>query len=171
MKTLCGRLQRSIALLLLVLMSGTLLPSLVFASSHMDAPLITLDPTANTTAVYAFVNQDNGRKSLVVALGVYPFEEPGIGPNKYNFDDNVGYEIHLATGPDVAAGRATISYQFRFKTSFKNKNTTCSRIWASFRRRRRKPESSSDLHGYKGRRARRPKNRVGLGHCPTEQSG
>src|SRR5437016_10952662 len=85
----------------------------VFASSHMDAPLITLDPAANTTDVYAFVNSDNGQKYLTVALGVYPFEEPGIGPNKYNFDDNVLYEIHLALGNDsVAAGRADVSYQF-----------------------------------------------------------
>lgn len=95
----------------------------VFASSHMDAPLITLDPTANTTDVYAFVDEENGRKSLVVALGVYPFEEPGIGPNKYNFDDNVLYEIHIALGDDVAAGRRTLSYQFRFTTTFKNENT------------------------------------------------
>jgi uncharacterized protein DUF4331 len=93
------------------------------ASSHMDAPLITLDPAANTTDVYAFVQQENGVKSLVTALGVYPFEEPGIGPNKYNFDDNVLYEIHVATGDDLAAGRATISYQFQFKTRYKNENT------------------------------------------------
>jgi hypothetical protein len=90
----------------------------------MDAPLITLDPAANTTDVYAFVNQVNGKKYLVVALGVYPFEEPGIGPNKYNFDDNVLYEIHLALGTNsVAAGRADLSYQFRFDTRYKSKNT------------------------------------------------
>lgn len=77
------------------------------ASSHMDAPLITLDPAANTTDVYAFVDEDNGEKSLVVALGVYPFEEPGIGPNKYNFDDNVLYEIHVAVGDDVFSGAKT----------------------------------------------------------------
>src|SRR6266404_1041389 len=123
MKTLFGRLRRGIALLLLALMPGTLLPSLVFASSHMDAPLITLDPAANTTDVYAFVDQENGVKSLVTALGVYPFEEPGIGPNKYNFDDNVLYEIHVAIGEDFAAGRSTFSYQFQFKTDYKNKNT------------------------------------------------
>src|SRR5215470_3098821 len=93
------------------------------ASSHMDAPLITRDPSANTTDVYAFVQQEGGVKSLVTALGVYPFEEPGIGPNKYNFDDNVLYQIHVATGSDVAAGRATISYQFQFKTNYKNRNT------------------------------------------------
>ena len=111
-------LQRAVALLLLALM-----PASAFASSHMDAPLITLDPSANTTDVYAFVDEDNGQKSLVVALGVYPHQEPGIGPNKYNFDDNVVYEIHVATGNDVAAGRATVSYQFRFTTRFKKQNT------------------------------------------------
>jgi hypothetical protein len=93
------------------------------ASSHMDAPLITLDDAANTTDVYAFVQGENGRKSLVTALGVYPFEEPGIGPNKFNFDDDVLYEIHVATGRDVAAGRATVSYQFKFETKFKSQKT------------------------------------------------
>src|SRR5207247_10578936 len=61
--------------------------------------------------------------SLVVALGVYPHQEPGIGPNKYNFDDNVRYEIHVALGRDIAAGRATYTYRFQFKTNFKNVNT------------------------------------------------
>ena len=93
------------------------------ASSHMDAPLITLDPAANTTDVYAFVSEAGGEKSLVVALGVYPFEEPGIGPNKYNFDDNVLYQIHVALGDDVQKGRNSISYQFDFDTKFKNENT------------------------------------------------
>src|SRR5947207_616683 len=110
--------QRGLAALLAVC---TAMPA--FASSHMDAPLITLDPSANTTDVYAFVQDENGTKSLITALGVYPFEEPGIGPNKYNFDDNVLYEIHVALGRAVAAGRPTLSYQFQFKTDFKNQNT------------------------------------------------
>jgi hypothetical protein len=93
------------------------------ASSHMDAPLITRDPSANTTDVYAFVQNRNGTKSLVTALGVYPHEEPGIGPNKYNFDDNVLYQIHVSMGNDVAAGRATLSYEFAFNTTFRNQNT------------------------------------------------
>src|SRR6266700_3488307 len=82
-----------------------LAPGMARASSHMDAPLITLDDAANTTDVYAFVQDYHGTKVLVTALGVYPFEEPGIGPNKYNFDDDVLYAIHVATGDDVAAGR------------------------------------------------------------------
>jgi hypothetical protein len=93
------------------------------ASSHMDAPLVTLDPAANTTDVYAFVSQVNGIKYLTAALAIYPFEEPSIGPNKYNFDDNVLYEIHVSTGADLSEGEASISYQFRFKTTFKNEDT------------------------------------------------
>ena len=118
------RLQRGLTMLLsaaLILLPA--MPAATLASSHMDAPLITLDPAANTTDVYAFVDEDNGKKSLVVALGVYPHENPGIGPNKYNFDDNVLYEIHVATGGDVSEGRPTLSYQFRFQTEFKNRNT------------------------------------------------
>ena len=98
-------------------------PAFVRASSHMDAPLITLDPAANTTDVYAFVSQHDGVKYLTTALAVYPHEEPGVGPNKYNFDDNVRYEIHVATGKDLAAGEASYTYQFDFKTAYKNQST------------------------------------------------
>ena len=93
------------------------------ASSHMDAPLITLDDAANTTDVYAFVSQRYGRQYLTTALAVYPHEEPGVGPNKYNFDDDVLYEIRVATGNDVAKGRTTYTYQFRFDTTYRNRNT------------------------------------------------
>jgi uncharacterized protein DUF4331 len=93
------------------------------ASSHQDAPLIIRDPSANTTDVYAFVQNENGTKSLITALGVYPHEEPGVGPNKYNFDDNVLYQIHVAIGNDVTAGKATLSYEFKFDTTFRNRNT------------------------------------------------
>src|ERR1041384_1056648 len=117
-----SKLKQLIATLLLALIPVAV-PTNVFASSHMDAPLIILDPAANTTDVYAFVDQDGAQKSLVLGLGVYPHEEPGVGPNKYSFDDTVLYEIHVALGPDVAAGRATLSYQFRFTTNFKNRNT------------------------------------------------
>ena len=75
------KLKRVVAVLMLAL-TPFALSIRVFASSHMDAPLIILDPAANTTDVYAFVDQDGNQKSLVLALGVYPHEEPGVGPNK-----------------------------------------------------------------------------------------
>ena len=117
-KTSAGFLARFAAVALL-----TVAPALLHASSHMDAPLITLDPAANTTDVYAFVSARDGQKYLTTALAVYPFEEPGIGPNKYNFDDNVRYAIHVSTGADLAAGRPTFTYEFRFKTSYKTQDT------------------------------------------------
>jgi hypothetical protein len=89
----------------------------------MDAPLITLDPAANTTDVYAFRSASGGVQYLTTALAVYPFEEPGIGPNKYNFDDNVLYAIHVVLGRDLAAGRASISYEFQFRTHYKTSGT------------------------------------------------
>ncbi len=98
-------------------------PTPARASSHMDAPLITRDPAANTTDVYAFVSSRNGVKYLEVALGVYPHEEPGIGPNKYNFDDNVLYQVFVSKGADLATGADSIAYQFQFSTAYKTQDS------------------------------------------------
>ncbi len=127
--TAATQMKRNLITKRVALLGGALLaltalyPGPARASSHMDAPLITLDPSANTTDVYAFLTQRNNAKFLQVSLAVYPFEEPGIGPNAYDFDPNVLYEIHLALGADRTAGNPTISYQFRFTTAYKNQNT------------------------------------------------
>lgn len=94
-----------------------------FASSHMDAPLITLDPAANTTDVYAFVTGAGANKRVTLALGVYPHQEPGIGPNKYNFDDQVRYELHVSTGSHVSTGERDITFRFEFATTYQNQST------------------------------------------------
>ena len=88
----------------------------------MDAPLITLDPAANTTDVYAFVDRRTATKRALSSPWASTPPGAGIGPNKYNFDDNVLYEIHVATGRDLTAGRPTISYQFAFDTTYQNMN-------------------------------------------------
>jgi hypothetical protein len=117
--------NRVLALTRALAISGTLPfnAEVTMASSHMDAPLITRDPSAHITDLYAFVSKVGGQKYLTVAVAVYPFEEPSIGPNKYNFDDNVLYAIHISTGTDLAEGEPTISYLFKFNTLFKNNNT------------------------------------------------
>ncbi len=117
-----------LALCALALMTGPFASS-SRASSHMDAPLITRDPAANTTDVYAFVRGTNETKSLVTALGVYPHEEPGVGPNKYNFDDNVLYQIHVAvemTWPPDARPSVT---SFNSRPRLKLKAPFFNRIW------------------------------------------
>lgn len=118
-------LLRTVATALLAVLAAIPVP--IHASSHMDAPLITLDPAANTADVYAFVSEKAGEKYLTVALAVYPFEEPGIGPNRYNFDPNVIYQINIATGTAaIAAGKRSLGYTFSFNTTVKNKNTIAS---------------------------------------------
>lgn len=124
MTKLSKQLKRGVILTLIAALA--LMPGLSItaeASSHMDAPLITLDPAANTTDVYGFVTTRGGAKFLNLALGVYPHENPGVGPNKYNFDDKVRYEIHVALGSDVAAGRPSVTYRFEFQTRYKNQKT------------------------------------------------
>lgn len=118
MKTRSGRkLASTLGLLVLASLAGVL-PAR--ASSHMDAPLITLDHAANTTDVYAFVTQRNGVKYLDVALAVFPHEEPGVGPNKYNFDSNVLYQLFLA---DPVTGADRVAYQFQFTDNYKTQAT------------------------------------------------
>ena len=125
MNTVFAKFRRALVMALIGVMGITPMLSVpALASSHMDAPLVVRDPSANTTDVYAFVRPDaNGAKALNLALGVYPHQNPGIGPNKYNFDDNVRYEIHVALGGDMAAGRPTITYRFEFQTKFKSQKT------------------------------------------------
>jgi Domain of unknown function (DUF4331) len=107
-----------------VMLAGFVSMPAVMASSHMDAPLITLDDTANTTDVYAFKSAIGSTEYLTTALAVNPFEEPGIGPNAYRFDDRVDYEIHVALGSNrIGKGKADITYRFEFKTTYANKNT------------------------------------------------
>ena len=74
------------------------------ASSHRDAPLITEDPTADNTDVYAFVSTEPGRGEYVTLISNFiPLEEPGEGPNYYRFSDNVLYEIKVDTDGDAEA--------------------------------------------------------------------
>ena len=124
------------------------------------------------TSMRSFESRD-GSKSLVTALGVYPFEEPGIGPNKFNFDDNVLYEIHVATGDDVAAGKPTVSYQFRFDTKFKNTKTILqSYLGVITGCRRRRAEPDAVLHGHQSRPSRPGGGRpLGRGVVPPNNQG
>src|SRR6266487_346714 len=94
-------------------------PQQARASSHREAPLISNDPTADNTDLYAFRSPD--RPDTVTMIANYiPFEEPAGGPNFFNFDDNALYEIHVDNNGD---GQDEVTYQFRFTTETRNPNT------------------------------------------------
>ena len=89
------------------------------ASSLREAPLISKDPTADNTDLYAFVSPD--KKDTVTIIANYiPLEEPAGGPNFATFDDDARYEIHIDNNGD---GKEDITYQFQFKTKIRNPNT------------------------------------------------
>ena len=83
---------------------GSLGPSGARASSHREAPLIADDPVADNTDVYAFVSPDKPDTVTIIANYI-PLEEPDGGPNFYEFDDNVLYEINIDNNGDARRGR------------------------------------------------------------------
>src|SRR5215510_15140254 len=89
------------------------------ASSHREAPLISTDPQADNTDLYAFVSPDRPDTVTMVANYI-PLEEPAGGPNFASFDPSVLYEIKVDNNGD---GKEDISYQFRFRSGYQNPGT------------------------------------------------
>jgi len=112
-------MRRSVlfAILTVVLAASQLIPGR--ASSHREAPLISSDPQADTTDVYAFVSPD-APDSVTLISSWIPFEDPAGGPNFYRFGDNVLYEFKVDNNGDAVED---ITYQFRFTSQTRNPNT------------------------------------------------
>jgi len=96
-----------------------LFASQALASSHREAPAISLDPAADITDFYMFLDPADSSK-VVFLMNVIPLEPPGGGPNFHRFDDNVLYEIHIDNEGD---GLEDISYQFTFETTYNYPDT------------------------------------------------
>lgn len=105
--------------MVLGLASFGLAPGRAVASSHREAPMISMDPTADNTDLYAFVSPDKPDTVTIVA-SFWPFEEPAGGPNYFTFGDDVLYEIYI---DNVGDAKAHITYQFKFNTVVGNGNT------------------------------------------------
>ncbi len=86
------------------------------ASSHREAPLISRDPSADNTDLYAFVSPD--KPSTVTVVADYDgFQEPAGGPNFYPFDPTVLYWVKVDNNGD---GVADVTYTFQFTTHVAN---------------------------------------------------
>ncbi|HEX6095504.1 MAG TPA: DUF4331 domain-containing protein [Thermoanaerobaculia bacterium] len=101
------------------LIFALLLPTLMFASSHREAPLITEDPTMDNTDVYVFRSPDAPGTVTIIANYI-PLEEPANGPNFYNFSPAGVYEIHIDNNGDA---KEDITYQFQFRTEVRDPST------------------------------------------------
>lgn len=82
-----------------------------YASSHREAPLISQDPLADNTDVYAFKSPDDPNTITIIANYI-PFESPEGAPNFYDFGPNVRYEIHIKNKTTTPGD--DITYRFTF---------------------------------------------------------
>jgi Domain of unknown function (DUF4331) len=97
---------------LAALFVARLAPGSSTASSHREAPLISEDPTADNTDLYAFRSPDKPNTLTVVSNWI-PGEDPAAGPNYYTFSQSARYNIYVDRTGD---GRPELTYSFRFKT-------------------------------------------------------
>src|SRR5690242_20307081 len=91
----------------------------VNASSHREAPLISNDPQADNTDLYAFVSPDKPDTVTIISNWI-PLVEPAGGPNYYKFADDASYYIYV---DNVGDAKPHIWYKFNFKTTVGNGNT------------------------------------------------
>jgi uncharacterized protein DUF4331 len=85
-------------------------PDAATASSHREAPLISEDPSADNTDLYAFVSPDKPDTFTIVSNWI-PGEDPAAGPNWYTFSPSARYNIYLDRNGD---GKADVTYRLRF---------------------------------------------------------
>jgi Domain of unknown function (DUF4331) len=112
--------MRNLALIILAIAGAALLaavtrsvgPQTSQASSHREAPLISEDPTADNTDLYAFRSPDKPNTLTIISNWI-PGEDPAAGPNYYTFSPRARYNINIDRTGD---GRPEVTYRFRFRT-------------------------------------------------------
>jgi len=109
-------LKNRIYNILFLLLSGII----VHASSHREAPLISSDPLADNTDLYAFRSPDNPDMITIIANYI-PAELPFGGPNYYSFGENIRYEIHIDN--DAAVAGDEITYRLTFQKTNEDPST------------------------------------------------
>jgi hypothetical protein len=85
--------------------------------------LISNDPLADNTDLYAFRSPDNPNTITIIANYI-PAELPFGGPNYYSFGENIRYEIHIdndaSNGADEIIYRLTFNQENEDPTTFFN---------------------------------------------------
>jgi len=114
-------MNRSSKLLFPTLAAFALAWATAEAASHREAPLISMDPAADNTDVYAFVSYDAANlarapadRRVTFIENVNPGQDPSDGPNYFNFSDEVLYAINIDNEQDGKAD--DVVYEFRFTT-------------------------------------------------------
>src|SRR5437016_3934229 len=139
--------------------------SSVSASSHREAPLISQDPAADNTDLYAFVSPDRPDTVTIIANYI-PLEEPAGGPNFNKFSDDVRYEINVDNDGD---GHEDLTYRFRFTTTIRNDDTFLHNTSPRRTRTHRKPAGQDDPNAVLGIYASASRRKVSIMHDDDDQ--
>ncbi|MFF1545746.1 DUF4331 domain-containing protein [Streptomyces sp. NPDC058291] len=99
--------------------AAALAPGAAYASSHREAPLISGTPQYDNTDLYAFVSPDHPDTTTIIA-NVIPFEEPGGGPNFYQFAEDAQYDVRIDNNGDA---KEDLIFRYTFKTNVKNRKS------------------------------------------------
>jgi len=81
------------------------------ASSHREAPLISEDPTADNTDLYAFRSPDKP-DTITIISNLIPAEDPAAGPMYYRFSAAARYNIYIDRTGDALPD---VTYRFQFR--------------------------------------------------------
>jgi hypothetical protein len=92
-------------------------PVMGLAASHREAPLTSLDRTADITDFFAFVSPD-APGTITSILCADPLLEPSNGPNYFPFDPGIIYEIHVDNDHDA---EEDVAFTFRFQNQFRSR--------------------------------------------------
>ncbi len=89
----------------------TAFSAVLMSSSHREAPMISNDPLADNTDLYAFKSLSD-KNNITIIANYIPGQLPNGGPNYYSFGENVRYEIHVDN--DINTPGDDIIYRFTF---------------------------------------------------------
>lgn len=118
------RLRYGVWCAAMLLLLATLPGTQAVASSHREAPLISMDPLADNCDLYAFRTPGDTTTVTIVATYI-PLELPEGGPNWASFGPGIRYEIHIKNRTSVGVlGTAHDDITYRFMFSQTNQDPT-----------------------------------------------
>jgi hypothetical protein len=97
------------------------LSGMIMSSSHREAPLISNDPQADNTDLYAFRSPTDPNKIVIIANYI-PAQLPQGGPNYYSFGENIRYEIHIDNNVNTNGSAGNDHWQGNFGNWFNENN-------------------------------------------------
>src|SRR5438105_963482 len=110
-------MRRTALLAALTVMLGLVGAGAASAASHREAPLISLDPSADITDYFMYRSYEPGQSDKVELIMDTNSEEPSSGPNYFNFDPSVLYRFNIDNNSDGVAN--DVQFEFRFQNEFR----------------------------------------------------